>query len=64
MRSKQIQVLFSSNLVNPKASVQVAGKGGAVLVILPTSVGGSKAIKTYADLFEHIVSKLETAFKE
>jgi zinc/manganese transport system substrate-binding protein len=64
MRSKQIQVLFSSNLVNPKVSRRVAGKGGAKLVILPTAVGGSKAIKTYADLFEHIISKLETAFKE
>jgi ABC-type Zn uptake system ZnuABC Zn-binding protein ZnuA len=64
MRVEGIQVVLSSNSVSTKASKQVANKAGAKLVILPTSVGGEKSVKTYTDLFEHIVSKLESAFGE
>ena len=64
MRVEGIQVVLSSNFVSTKASKQVANKAGAKLVILPTSVGGEKSVKTYTDLFKHIVSKLESAFGE
>jgi zinc/manganese transport system substrate-binding protein len=64
MRAEQVQVLLNSNLISPAVPERVASQGGAKLVVLPIAVGGEKDIKTYADLFESIVSKLEVAFKE
>ncbi len=64
MRAEQVRVLLNSNLISPAVAERVASQGGAKLVVLPIAVGGEKDIKTYADLFESIVSKLEAAFKE
>jgi ABC-type Zn uptake system ZnuABC Zn-binding protein ZnuA len=64
MRAEKVRVLLSTNLIGSTAPEQVAKQANAKLVMLPIAVGGEKDIKTYADLFEHIVSELETAFKE
>ena len=64
MRAEQVRALLSSNLTSPTVPEKIASQAGTKLVTLPIAVGGEKDIKTYADLFEYIVSKLEAAFKE
>ena len=63
MQSNQVQVILSSSFVSPRVAEQIANKTGAYIAMLPTSVGGEKGVKSYIDLFERIVSKLNFAFE-
>jgi len=63
MQQLKIKALLASNYTNPSVPKSVAEKTGAKLVMLASSVGGEDGIKTYADLFDSIVSKLASALK-
>ena len=39
----------------------ISRETGAKLLVLPPSVGGAKGVKTYIELFDHIIEQL-TAF--
>ncbi len=63
MQQLKIKALLASNYTNPSVPKSVAEKTGAKLVMLASSVGGEEGTKTYADLFDSIVSKLASALK-
>jgi zinc/manganese transport system substrate-binding protein len=62
MKSEGIRVVICSNTVDPKPAGHLAERAGAQLLVLPTSVGGGPGTKTYADLFDTIVSQIVSAF--
>lgn len=64
MKSRKVPVLLCANFIPPNIPQQVAQKTGAKLVYLPPSVGGESNIKTYIDLFEHLITDLEKAFED
>jgi hypothetical protein len=42
----------------------LARETGATVVVLPPSVGGEKGVKTYKDLFDHLVGKITTSLSK
>ncbi|HWP47454.1 MAG TPA: zinc ABC transporter substrate-binding protein [Candidatus Limnocylindrales bacterium] len=64
IKEKKIKIILNGNYTDPKIAQLVADKSGAKLVILPAAVGGEEGIDTYPKLFERIISKLETEFKQ
>ncbi|MDP6037362.1 MAG: metal ABC transporter substrate-binding protein [Candidatus Latescibacteria bacterium] len=63
IKTGHIPFLFCSNVIDPKPAKRVADRANIQLLVLPASVGGEPEIKTYTDLFETIVTRLETAAK-
>lgn len=61
MRQRKVHLILSANFTDPKLPKSVAGKTGTALVILPASTGGEKEIKSYIQLFDVIVARLESA---
>lgn len=59
IKSEKISLLITENYYNPKPSRELSQKTGAKLLLLPTSVGGETAIKTYDDLFETLVKRMK-----
>jgi ABC-type Zn uptake system ZnuABC Zn-binding protein ZnuA len=64
MKERRVPVLLCTPFTPPKIPQQVAHKAGANLLLLPPSVTGGSGIETYIDLFEYLISKLESTFKE
>jgi zinc/manganese transport system substrate-binding protein len=59
IKADKIPMILSENYYEPKASQQLAEKTGAKFLIVPTSVNGDPAVKTYEDLFENLIQKLK-----
>ena len=59
IKAEKIPLILSENYYEPKASQQLAEKTGAKFLIVPTSVNGDPAVKTYEDLFENLIQKLK-----
>jgi len=60
MEAENIELLLCSNLADPKPAKRVSERANARLLILPASVGGEPEITTYTNLFEIIVSRIES----
>ncbi|MBI3541333.1 MAG: zinc ABC transporter substrate-binding protein [Deltaproteobacteria bacterium] len=58
IKAEKIPLIITENYYDPKPSRELSQKTGAKLLLLPTSVGGEAAIKTYDDLFETLVKKI------
>lgn len=63
MQRRKIKALLVANFTNPNIPQQVAEKAGAKVVTLPASVAGEKAVQSYADLFEFIITRLAGALQ-
>jgi len=63
MQQRKVKALIASNYTNPNVPRSIAEKTGAKLLVLPTSVGGAEAIRSYGELFDAIVGKLVNALK-
>ena len=61
MGRDRIAVILTENFYDPKPSASLAAKTGAKLLLLPTSVQGEPAVRTYDDLFQTIVTRLTEA---
>lgn len=61
IQSEKIPLIITENYYDPKPSNELAGKTGAKVLFLPTSVGGEAGIKTYEDLFDSLIQKLKGA---
>lgn len=61
MKREQAKAVLVETFYPRKVPALLAEKTGAKLVLLPTSVGGRRAIATYFDLFDAIVSDLSKA---
>lgn len=61
IKAEKVPLIISENYYDPKPAQQLAEKTGAKFLILPTSVGGEPAIKTYEDLFEDLIQKMTGA---
>ncbi len=64
VRNERIQVILHTVYYDDKPSRFVAGKTGARLLTLATSVGGAPGVDDYFDLFDHNVSLLVQAWSE
>ncbi len=63
MKKENTRLILQANYYEPKFSELLAEKSGGTVLILPASVGGSAEAKDYLDLFETLVSELETALE-
>lgn len=61
MRADGVRVIFHESFYDRSASTLVAGRSGARVLVLPTSVGGAPRIDTYEQLMDHIVNNLVQA---
>lgn len=61
MRSQGVHVILHERYFNRQTSELVAGRTGAHLVVLPTSVGGVNAATSYEALMDHLVNSVATA---
>lgn len=61
IKRDHIPLIITENYYDTKPSKQIAEKTGAKLLILPTSVGGEPAVKTYEELFEFLINKIKEA---
>ncbi|MAE70247.1 MAG: ABC transporter substrate-binding protein, partial [Gemmatimonadetes bacterium] len=59
MKQEGAGLVIHSDFVDPKAAQAVARRAGVPVLELPASVESRDRIKTYFDLFEHIVAALE-----
>ncbi len=58
MKSEKIPFLIAVNFSNQTIARRVAERSGAKLLILPIHVGGEPEIRSYFDLFDHLVKNL------
>jgi len=63
MKEEKIPLIIAANFDDIDTARKVSQKTGATLLILPAFVGGEEEVKTYLDLFETIVSKIEKGLK-
>jgi ABC-type Zn uptake system ZnuABC Zn-binding protein ZnuA len=64
MRRQNIRLILVEPYFDVKTPERVAEQTGARVVVLYPSVGGTDAIRTYIDLFEHDLKLLIGAIKE
>jgi zinc/manganese transport system substrate-binding protein len=62
MQRERIVVVLYANYQDATAPQRVASQAGARAVVLPASVEGEAGMRTYADLFEAILVRLEQGF--
>lgn len=61
MRAKNVKILLMESFYDRRVPDLIAAKTGASVVSVPNSVGGDPSVKTYFDLFDRIVSGMESA---
>ncbi len=64
MKRQQVKLILMEPYFDPQTPNAVARQTGARVVVLPPSVGGTKAIKTYFDLFDYDIDLLASAIAE
>jgi zinc/manganese transport system substrate-binding protein len=57
IREQHVAVIFHESFYNRATSDMVAGRSGARVLALPTSVGGAPGINTYEQLIDYLVSR-------
>ncbi len=60
IKEQEAALVIHSDFVDPKAAQAVAKKAGVPVLELPAAVGSRDHIKSYFDLFEHLIGELET----
>ncbi|HVO29869.1 MAG TPA: metal ABC transporter substrate-binding protein, partial [bacterium] len=63
MQDQKVKYILMENFYDAKVPQLIAGKTGAKLAVVPNSVEGEDAVKTYFDLFDRIVGELEKGLK-
>jgi zinc/manganese transport system substrate-binding protein len=64
MKADKVPVVFHESLYDRKTSDMVASKAGARVLVLATSVGGTKNARTYEELVDAIVGAFVSAVKK
>ena len=64
MKSEKVFAVVASSHVPPKVSMKTAERAGVPYIPLPPMVEAEKKVKTYADIFETIVARLEKAMSQ
>lgn len=63
MREQHVDVIFHETYYDHSTSDMVAGRTGAQVLLLPTSVGGAPGINTYEQLIDHIIGRFTAAMR-
>ncbi len=58
MKDQKTRLIITENYYESTSSRELSEKTGVTLLLLPTSVGGEPAIRTYFDLFDFLIGKL------
>jgi len=64
MKAEKVSVIFHESFYDHSTSDMVAGKTGARVLILPTSVGGAKGVTTYEQLIDTLIGRFVSALKK
>jgi zinc/manganese transport system substrate-binding protein len=64
MKAEKVPVIFHESFYDPSTSDMVAAKTGARVLVLPTSVGGTKSASSYEALLDTLVSTFVNAMKQ
>ncbi|HPZ09274.1 MAG TPA: metal ABC transporter substrate-binding protein [Candidatus Eremiobacteraeota bacterium] len=64
MKEEQAKVIIMEPYFSDQVPKLVAEKTGAILLVLPPSVGGVEGVNTYKDLFNYNIGKFIEAFKK
>jgi ABC-type Zn uptake system ZnuABC Zn-binding protein ZnuA len=64
IKSEKITLILVDNFYDPSLPNSIAGRTGAVVVLLPNQVEGEPGIKSYFDLIDHIILKTTAALKK
>ncbi len=64
IQNEKIPLLLIENYYDSKAAKELSSKTGAKLLILPCSVGGEASIKSYTDLFDHLLNRISGVLNE
>ncbi|HEX9759083.1 MAG TPA: metal ABC transporter substrate-binding protein [Nitrospiria bacterium] len=60
MKKEDVKLIIMEPYFSQSIPNLLARETGATVLVLPPSVGGKKGIKTYIDLFDHLVEKIST----
>jgi zinc/manganese transport system substrate-binding protein len=63
LRQGDVKLLMVDDFFDPRIPRKIAKDTGVPLVILPTSVGADESIKSYFDLFDHLLATIGQALK-
>lgn len=61
MKGGEVKLMVIESFFDPRLPQRIARDTGVPLVVLPTSVDGEEGVKTYFDLFEHLLAGMERA---
>lgn len=64
MRDQHVPVIFHETYYNRSTSDMVAGRTGARVLLLPTSVGGAPGTGTYEQLVDYLVSRFVAGMRQ
>ena len=64
IKTEKIALILVDNFYDSSLPNSIAGRTGAVVVLLPNQVEGEPGIKSYFDLIDHIISKTTSALKK
>ncbi|HEX9759229.1 MAG TPA: metal ABC transporter substrate-binding protein [Nitrospiria bacterium] len=64
MKTENVKLIIMEPYFNRSIPNLLARETGATVVVLPPSVGGEKGVKTYKDLFDHLVGKITTSLSK
>jgi len=64
MKADKVQVIFHESFYDHSTSDMVGSKTGARVLVLPTSVGGTKDATTYEKLIDTLVDQFVKAAKQ
>ena len=63
MKDGQVKLLIMEDFFDPRLPQKIARDSGVPLVVLPTSTGAEDNIKSYFDLFDHLLARIAQALK-
>ncbi len=64
IRDQHVPVIFHETYYNRSTSDMVAGRSGARVLLLPTSVGGVAGISSYEQLVDYLVSRFVAGMRQ
>jgi zinc/manganese transport system substrate-binding protein len=62
MKQEKVRLIIMEPYFSRSVPDLLSRETGAKILVLPPSVGGGEGIKTYIDLFDHLIGQLTTAF--
>ena len=63
IKEGQVKLLIMEDFFDPRLPQKIARDSGVPLVVLPTSTGAEDNIKSYFDLFDHLLAGIAQALK-